>query len=69
MKDCKNKGKPKNTPCPRKNSRPKSFFFNQLTIDISPMPGRVISTKLFVDGNIQMAGCKKMRMKHSQLKY
>ena len=58
MKDCKNKGKPKNTPCPRKNSRPKSFFFNQLTIDISPMPGRVISTKLFVDGNIQMAGCK-----------
>lgn len=57
-KDFKPKGKPRKETINRKNSRPKKEFYNQITIDISPKKGRQVSTKLFIDGNIQMAGCK-----------
>ena len=37
----------------------KKTFWHQVTVNISPLPGRVISTKLYVNGTVQMAGCLK----------
>jgi len=58
MKDCPAKGKQRKTPSERKNTRKKHDFFNQATLDICCSDGRMISVKVFVDGNVQMAGCK-----------
>ena len=42
----------------RKNSKTHRVFYNQITFDIEIEAGRKISIKLFIDGKIQMAGCK-----------
>lgn len=52
------KGKPEKEKAVRKNSKKKKTFWHQVTVNISPLPGRVISTKLYVNGTVQMAGCK-----------
>jgi TATA-box binding protein (TBP) (component of TFIID and TFIIIB) len=52
------KGKPEKEKAVRKNSKKKKTFWHQVTVNISPIPGRVISTKLYVNGTVQMAGCK-----------
>lgn len=58
FRDCNPKGIPPKKVNKRKNSKKKKVFYNQITIDIEINPGRKISTKLFIDGKIQMAGCK-----------
>ena len=63
-KDCEPKGKPIKKVAKRKNSKTKKMFYNQITIDICPKAGRKISTKLFVDGKVQMAGCKNEEEAH-----
>ena len=52
------KGKPEKEKAVRKNSKKKKTFWHQVTINISPCVGRVISTKLYVNGTVQMAGCR-----------
>lgn len=52
------KGKPLQKKAKRKNSKKKKTFFNQITLNIIPFPGRKISTKLYINGKVQMAGCQ-----------
>jgi len=52
------KGKPLQKKAKRKNSKQKKTFFNQITLDIIPFPGRKISSKLYINGKVQMAGCQ-----------
>lgn len=43
----------------KKSKVNKQIFLNQITFDILLTSSQIISTKLFKDGKIQMAGCKK----------
>ena len=58
FRDYPQKGKQRRTITVRKNSKTHRVFFNQITLDIEIEAGRKVSIKLFIDGKIQMAGCK-----------
>ena len=64
FRSCVPKGNPPKKVTKRKNSKNKKVFYNQITIDIEIEAGRKISAKLFIDGKIQMAGCKNEEEAH-----
>ena len=45
----------------KKNKKKKRTFFNQATVIIKARDGKTINLKLFLNGSIQMTGCKNLR--------
>lgn len=42
----------------QKKKKPKKFFYNQVTLKVKTKKDKVINIKLFINGSIQMTGCK-----------
>jgi len=52
---------PKKIKSNKKNKKLKKDFFNQLPVAIKPRKNNAINIKLFINGSIQMTGCKSIQ--------